>query len=239
MAAVDALSRRSVHDDRPVLKLGGACAVAGGALGVVFNLLHPRTSDIGAIEVELRLIKENGQWLFVHAGILAALVIAFLGLVAITYSMFEERGLWARAALYAAVASAPVALISVALDGIAMKQIADAWAAAPDRWLAAADAAGQINVAAFDSLIIGLFGLTPIFAGLALAGSSIYPRWTGVVAVAGGVLGLVTGFTQAFTGIEPLTANVLFPISSLAFTVVLISTGATLWRSGYTEAHAR
>lgn len=230
MASVDALAQRSVHDDRPVLRLGGACAVAGGVLGVVLNLLHPRTSDIGATEVELRLIQENGQWLAVHVGILATLVIAFLGLVAVAYSMYGERGLWARVALYAAVASAPVALVSVAFDGIAMKEVADAWAAAPDQWLAAADAAGQINVAAFDALIIGLFGLMPIFLGIALAGSSLYPRWTGVVSVAGGALGLITGFTQALTGIEPLTANVMFPLASLAFTVVIIATGATLWQ---------
>jgi hypothetical protein len=48
--------------------------------------------------------------------------------------------------------------------------------------------------------------------------------------VAGGVLGLIAGFTQALTGIGPLTANGLFPLSTLAFTVVLITTGATLWQ---------
>jgi hypothetical protein len=219
-----------VHDDRPVLRLGGACAVAGGVLGVVLNLIHPRTSDIGATEVELRLIEENGRWLAVHAGILVALVIAFLGLVAIAVSMYGERGLWARVALYSAIASAPVAIISVAIDGIAMKEIADAWADAPDRVFAAADAVGQLNVAAFDGLIISLFGMTPIFAGIALAGSSLYPRWIGILSVVGGVIGLIAGFTQALTGLEPLTANVLFPLASLAFTIVLITAGLTLWQ---------
>jgi hypothetical protein len=225
-----------VHDDRPVLRLGGACAVAGGVLGVVLNLLHPRTSDIGATEVELRLIEENGRWLAVHAGILVTLVIAFLGLVAIAVSMYGERGLWARAALYAAVASAPVAIISVAIDGIAMKEIADAWASAPGQVLPAADAVYQLNVAAFDALIISLFGMTPIFAGIALAGSSLYPRWIGVVSVVGGVIGLVAGFTQALTGLEPFTANILFPLASLAFTIVLITAGLTLWQKAAAPA---
>jgi hypothetical protein len=220
----------TVSQDRPILRLGGLCAVAGGILGVVLNLLHPRTSDIGSVESELRLINDNGQWLAVHVGILATLVIAFLGLLAIAYSMYGERGLWARASLYAAVAAAPVALISVAIDGIAMNQVADAWAAAPDQWLPAADAVGQLNIAAFDALIIGLFGLVPIFLGITLSGSNLYPRWTGVVALAGGVLGLIAGFVQAFNGLEPLTTNILFPLASLGFTVVLIVTGATLWQ---------
>jgi hypothetical protein len=230
MTALATSTRTSVHDDRSVLRLGGLCAVAGGVLGVVLNLLHPRTSEIGAVEAELRLIRDNGQWLAVHVGILATLVIAFLGLVAIAYSMYGERGLWARTALYAAVAAAPVALVSVALDGIAMKAVADAWATAPEQWLPAADAVGQVNIAAFDGLIIGLFGLMPIFLGISLAGSSLYPHWTGIVSVAGGALGLIAGFTQAFNGLEPLTTNIVFPLASLAFTIVLIVTGATLWQ---------
>ncbi|MGH9243595.1 MAG: hypothetical protein ACRD29_04620 [Acidimicrobiales bacterium] len=81
----------------------------GGVLAVIFNLLHPRSSAVGDIEEEFELILGNGHWLFIHMGIVASLLIVFVGVVAIAVSMYEERGLWARFALCAAVASLPSA----------------------------------------------------------------------------------------------------------------------------------
>ncbi|MGH9243593.1 MAG: hypothetical protein ACRD29_04610 [Acidimicrobiales bacterium] len=45
-----------------------------------------------------------------------------------------------------------------------------------------------------------------------------------------GLLGLVTGLVQSFTGLEPITTSMLFPMASLAFTIVLVIAGITLWR---------
>lgn len=219
--------------ERQFLRFGAACAVGGGLLAVVFNALHPRSPDISSVEAELRLINDNSQWLFVHMGILASVFLIFPGLVALARSLDSGASApWSRLALYSAVASIPVALITVGIDGIAMDAMADSWANAADQGaaLSVADAVAQLGAASFDVFIIALFGVTPLAAGAALLRTDLYPRWLGPVAIVAGLIGLATGFVQSFTGLEATTANVMFPISSVLFTVVILVAGVTLWR---------
>lgn len=219
--------------ERGFLKIGAGCAVVGGVLAVIFNLLHPRSSDISSFQAELELIVDNGSWVAVHLGLLVAFLLVFVGVVAIARSMFDgPSGAWARMALYTFVAAAPIAVLTLGIDGIANKQLADDWSGAtdPDAALLAAEAAGQLGVAMFTMFIIVLFGAAPVLLGAAMLGGDAYPRWVGGLAVLAGLLGLFTGFLQAVNSIEHLTANILFPISSVAFTVVIIAAGLTLWR---------
>lgn len=219
--------------ERDFRKIGAGCAVAGGVLAIIFNVLHPRSGDIGSFQGELELIVDSGSWIAVHLGLLAAFLLVFVGVVAIIQPLLDgPAGAWARMALYTFIAAAPIAVLTLAVDGIANKQIADDWADAgdPDAALLAAEAAGEIGVAMFTVFIIVLFGVAPILLGVALLGSAVYPRWVGWLALVAGALGLFTGFLQAATSIEPLTANILFPIASVGFTVVVIAAGLTLWR---------
>lgn len=219
--------------DRQFLRFGAACAVIGGVLAAVSNVFHPRSSDSSDIAAELRLINDHGEWLFVHMAILVSVLVVFPGLVALARSLdVGAAAPWARLALYSAVASVPLALLTVGLDGIAMSELAEDWANAndPAALLPMIEAVQQIVVASFDVFIVALFGLTPLAAGAALMRSDLYPRWMGPVAILAGVLGLVTGIVQSFTGIEAATANVMFPLASLGFTVVIIAAGVTLWR---------
>ncbi len=216
------------------LRFGAGCAVVGGILAVIFNLLHPRSSDVDDIEAELRLIEDHGEWLFVHVGILVSVLVLLPGLVALARSLdVDKTAAWARMALYAGLVSLPLALLTVAIDGIAMNEIAEDWASAgPDQAevLRTAEIVGNVGIATFDVFIIMLFGVTPLFAGVALLGSKVYPRWIGRTAVAAGVLGMVTGFIQSFAGLGTATTNVMFPLASLAFTIVIVAAGFTLWR---------
>ena len=202
-------------------------------MAVVFNALHPRTSDIDSLEAELRLIDENSQWLFVHMGILASVFVILPGLVALARSL--DRGPsapWSRLTLYSALAALPLAMLTVAIDGIAMNAMAENWADAADQGaaFAVADAVAQVAAASFDVFIIALFGFTPLAAGAALMRTDLYPAWLAPVSILAGLLGLATGFVQSFTGLEPMTANVMFPIASGAFTIVIVVAGVTLWR---------
>lgn len=220
--------------DRLLFRVGSLSAIVGAALAIVFNLLHPRDSDaLDNTEAQLQLIVDEDIWLFDHVMLLVAVILSFLGLIAIYRSVTGDTGLaWARLGVATAVAGAGVAVITIGIDGIAMNEIADNWDTASDQApvLAAAEAVEEVGIGLFTVLILAFFGVVPLFFGLAVANGDVYPRWLGWVAVVAGVLGLVTGFVQAFDGLSTFTTFVLFPIASILFTLWLLYMGVLLWR---------
>jgi Domain of unknown function (DUF4386) len=127
-------------------------------------------------------------------------------------------GALARLGSVAAVAGVTVGLILVTLDGLAAKQLAEAWATAPpqDQAARAAAASGrgdhQLRPGALFSILFA--GVTFILYGLAVAWSQLYPRWLGWVVVRAG-LGLVAaGLIQASAGEATTvtrTLTIIFP----------------------------
>src|SRR5688500_10291320 len=91
---------------------GGLAAVVAGGLGIVLNLLHPRTTEnVGSTRAHLEMIAESEIWKFDHAGIAVAIAIGMLGIIAIGLSMVATAGdAWARTWLiFASVSSAVLA----------------------------------------------------------------------------------------------------------------------------------
>jgi hypothetical protein len=220
--------------EKTFMRVGAGALVVGTVLAFVFNLIHPRSSDaLDSTRSELELVAGSDIWLFDHMmlGVSAAFVL--LGLVALASSMRGGNGdLWARSALVAGVAGVVVIWITVVVDGMASKEVADAWAQSPDdpALLAAGEAVVQISLALFTAVIGASFGVTPIAFGLAILASGAYARGFGWVAIASGALGFVTAMIQFLGGPSNLTAAVLFPIASLSFTLVGFVLGVQMWR---------
>jgi hypothetical protein len=222
--------------DRVLFRVGAISAVAGAALGLVFNLLHPRDTDsLDSIAAELQLVDESGIWVFDHVVLGIAVVLSFLGLIAIAHSITGDAGTsWAMLARASAIASSAMLMTLLAIDGIAMKEIAESFAPVTDIETAAAfvGAAPVVETvrALFTASIGAFFGVTPLLFGAAVVTSDVYPRWLGYVALAAGALGFVTAIIQAFNGLSTVTTLFLFPIASVVFTLWLLYVGVLLWR---------
>lgn len=89
-----------------------------GALGAaVGNLLHPVTPHDDPVDVA-RVIAESDAWTLIHVVIIFGLILMFLGLVAIRYSI--EGGVaeaLARLGVYAAAVGTTLGIATVILDG--------------------------------------------------------------------------------------------------------------------------
>ena len=118
-----------------------------------------------------------------------------------------------------AVIGAAVTLVYVAVDGPAMKAVAETWAAADaddqPALLAAADVLRHADVAGFAVWTMVLAGVTPLLYGTAVVISSDYPPWIGWAAVAAGVLGVAQGLITFFNGLDTFTVFVLTPVAVL------------------------
>ncbi len=223
---------------RTLFRVGAIGAMVGAALGLIFNLLHPRGSGIDTSLEELDLVADSGIWLFVHYMLAWALAFSLVGLIAVARSFTGEAGeSWGRFARAAAIASIGIAAVTVTVDGVAVKEVADNWAEAGrgtgSAAFATGDAVANVSLALFITVIGSLFGLTAVLFGVAGLVSADYPRWLGYMALVAGVAGLLTASITFLSGRSDVTLNVLFTISSLLYTIWLFTSGWYLWqRSG-------
>ena len=172
--------------ERALLQIGSVSAIVGAVLAVIVNVLHPRGAEIGDTRAHLQEIADSGIWFVDHIGILVAALLILGGLVALYRSFTEGWGATlARLGFASAlVGAAMTAVLLGGTDGIAMKEVADAWASSQDPALFQAGfVLEQINLGIFSTFIFVFFGVTFILYGLAVALSDVYPKWLGWAAV--------------------------------------------------------
>jgi len=158
----------------------------------------------------------------------------FVGLVVIARSFDDEPGAsWGRVALSAAVLGAAIGAATVFIDGMGNQAAATEWARKPDPGtFGSASAVATISLSMFTGLMFTTFGLTPLLFGVTGLASRQYPKWLGYLALLSGLLGILAGSIQFLAGFSGLTANILFPISSIAFSVWTLLMGLQLWKRG-------
>jgi hypothetical protein len=217
-----------------IFRIGSAAGVVGALLGMVGNLIHPATPTDDP-EGVARTIADSELWVADHLAIVLGLILMLGGLVAIAHSIQGGLpGALARLGSVAAVAGITVGLILVTLDGLAAKQIAEAWATAPPEEQAAALrlvlAEETINFALAALFNILFAGVTFILYGLAVAWSRVYPRWLGWVVVVAGLGSVVAGLVQAYAGESTTVTRVLTIIFPTVITLWVVQMGLLLFR---------
>jgi hypothetical protein len=217
-----------------VFRIGSVAGIVGALLGLVGNLIHPATPTDDP-EGVASAIADSELWVADHLAIVVGLILMLGGLVAIAHSIQGGLpGALARLGSVAAVAGITVGLILVTLDGLAAKQIAEAWATAPPDEQAAALrlvlAEETINFALAALFNILFAGVTFILYGLAVAWSRVYPRWLGWVVVVAGLGSVVAGLVQAYAGESTTVTKVLTIIFPTVITLWLVQMGVLLFR---------
>jgi hypothetical protein len=225
-----------------VLRIGSVAGIVGALLGMVGNLIHPATPTDDP-EGVARAIAGSQLWVVDHLAIVVGLILMLGTLVAIAESIRGELpGALARLGSVAAVAGITVGLILVTLDGLAAKQIADAWATAPPDEQAAALrlvlAEETINFALAALFNILFAGVTFILYGLAVAWSRVYPRWLGWVVVVAGIGSVAAGLVQAYAGEATTVTRVLTIIFPTVITLWLVGMSMLVWRRASTLERA-
>lgn len=216
------------------LRIGGVASIVGAACAAVGNLLHPVTPRDDP-EGVARVIADSDAWTLIHVVIIVGIILMLFGLVAIRDSI--QGGVaeaLARFGVYAGTVGVTLGILTVALDGVGAKQLADQWAAAsgPERAIALGLVSSNetTNFAIAGAFNYSFAGVPFILLGLAAALSGVYPAWLGWTAAAAGVGSVGAGLVQAFTG-EPTTLSlVLTIIGPTVISLWILIMGVLLWR---------
>ncbi len=98
--------------------------LAGAAVGLVGNTLHPHAATTDAASV-LDAIARNAQWVAIHLTIVVAILLLMGGMVGLA-ALYRGApgGRYSELGLAAALVGGAVVVTSLAIDGFAMKAIA-------------------------------------------------------------------------------------------------------------------
>jgi len=214
-------------------RIAGTCAIAGSALLFIGTYLHPLTADPNDAAAAFIEYAAERLWVASHMTQLAGLVLMTVALLFVAQQLESASGTrWSRIAAAGAIASLALAAALQAVDGIALKVMVDAWAAAPmaqkDAAFRAAFAVRQIEVA-FASILSLSFGLTATAYGMVLLVDDTYPRWIGVLAIVGGGPTAVAGIVMAYTGFSGLAMAINMPAGAVLL-VWMLALGMLMWR---------
>lgn len=219
--------------EKGLVRTGAVSGIVGSAVLVAATALHPLPADPGDALAAFSEYAADPGWVTTHLGQFFGILLMVAGLTGLAHTLKEGPRSWlARLGQYAAVASLAATAALQAVDGIALKAMVDAWAAAP-----APEKAVAFHVAlavrwievGLASLMATLFGVTASLYGLAILSGDSYPSWTGWVALIAGTGTLAGGLVTAHTGFSQAAMTLAMPFN-LLIVAWLIVVSALMWR---------
>jgi len=215
---------RSPLSEEWLFKAGALLFLLAGPLGGLGSALHPRPDPDGQVSM-IETVADHTIWIPIHVASMLSVVLTLGGLVVLYRSLSTqpERGL-ARLGLIAAVVGAAVTLVALAVDGVALKHVADAWAvtrdADRDMMTMVARAVEELSLPLQALNTLAWFGVPFVAYGLAVIYSSGYPSSMGWIAVVCGIACIVLGVVRLFAG----SGN-----AALLLLVTIFTTINSLW----------
>jgi hypothetical protein len=221
--------------DRPLFRAGGAMAIGGAVVAFVGNALHPRsTVYYGDPVAWLDHNTVSDVWFPAHLLILLGQIALVGGFVALSRSLAGTRGHGiATLALANAQIGTALILVTLAIDGLAVPQLDGIWPVgeAPS---AEAVLAGSIMYHTIFGLLyvfmITLFGLAPVFYGIAMLLGGGYPRWFGYAAVLIGSAVIGTALLSMFGVATEFLDAVVWTVTASLVVIWFLIGGVMLWR---------
>ena len=212
-------------------KIGAACAFIGCVLIGIGTSMHPMQADPGDAVAAFTEYAADQHWIIGHLVQFTGIALV-LGFMLILSRQVRASSGMRQVATGGATASLAVAAVLQAVDGVALKKLVDAWAAAAEAEkpvaLAATFAARQIELG-LASLLSIVFGATCVLFGLLLHGDGRYPRWIGGAAFAGGAGFAAGGLALARGGFSDTVINIQMPASLMVLAFV-VGVAALHWR---------
>jgi hypothetical protein len=239
-----AVSTLSVSKSRRLLLIaGGACGVSGAVLALVTNGLHPHPSDF-RLETLLQQIAQNATWSVLHLALIFSLMLILGALLVITLTTEGEAGATvARFAWLATLLGGALILVSTAVDGFSMNQIARSWYdAAPGEKttvLSIADSVESAQYAIYSLSVVIFLGIGIFLYGLATTLGNDYPKALGWLAMLSGAGAFLVGVAQTLGGPTFRDTEIFFVLFSMLSTLWVFVMGLLMWRKGRGEQAKR
>ena len=217
---------------RNALRAGAALAVIGVVITVVASRFHGGT-DPADLQTVLPQYAANPNWKAAHLGqfvgflfIICSLIILLRHLNETSSSVFALLGMVTATVSIAALAA------NHAVDGVAIRYVAENWVAAPPEGKVAAMNVAQA-VRHIEQGLSALFGfnlgITLLLCGAAILTSRACPQWLGAAALPVGAVYLAAGISLYYVG---FSQHVLSFWSSVLLLIWSFAAAYVFWQEG-------
>lgn len=217
--------------DRKLLRLSATLLLIGLLIFEGASLLHPSRENPNNHPAVFAEYAHSADWTAVHLGQFVGTAVIIAGLLALFFALNVSQGTPRWLGLFGAIAAGvALALYGVlqAVDGVALKQAADAWASAP----AAEQAARFASAEAIRWLEWGtnsyqtfMFGLAVVLLALVIVWTARVPRPIGYLMGLSGLALIVRGWvigTEGFSVPSLMVPTILGDILWLAWSIWLL-----------------
>jgi hypothetical protein len=192
--------------ERALLRLAGGLLLGGFLVYFIATRFHP-SGDENSHPVIFAKYAASDPWVVVHFGQFTGMVLALAGFAVLArlLQLRDQTPLLARWGYATTVATAATHAILQAVDGVALKQNVDAWAAASgtQKTILFSDAETVRWIEwGLQSYFRLLLGLTFVLIGVALARTGITARWIALAGALGGLLFATVGIAVGHNGFE-------------------------------------
>src|SRR5438105_4585460 len=118
------LASDAVVPQRRLLRIAGSLLIGGELLALVAGLFHPSTAHPNDHAVVFKKYAASNDWLAVHIGQFAGVILVLAGLVVLYRALARTRlvNTLALVAVSGAVATAALVAVVNAVDGVMLKQ---------------------------------------------------------------------------------------------------------------------
>jgi hypothetical protein len=214
----------NVAFDRTYLRVSAIVLFLGELLFGVAGYLHPAHEPANNHAAVFAEYANSTNWTLVHLGQFAGMLVIIAGLLVLFLALNVRSGLTgllARSAAVSAIVTLALYGVLQAIDGVALKQVVDAWASAPEAEKAARFASAE----AIRFLEWGgrsyqdfMFGITFVLFAIVIVSTARIPRFLGVLVGLTGMAYIAQGFV---VGAEGFSNNNSLP-TLVAYAVWLV-----------------
>lgn len=221
--------------DRAMLRIGAITGVAGIAVEVAMNFLHPSHADPNNSLDAFEEYSHSTNWTDVHMGQFLGTFLIALSLIALARVLARQRGLSGALAIVGTVTAVMLATIfavQMAVDGVALRSAIQTWASATGAEKSSAFQVAE-GIRALEKALSAFFhlsnGFTLLALGLSVGLGQLYPRGLGWVAVLAGLGFLVGGVITGHSGFSASSGVFLTP-ALLLMVVFVTGMCISMWR---------
>jgi len=230
-----------IQDKRKTWRLAASLLLAGVLASIVAGLFHAESHDANNHVASFTAYANSGIWTAVHLGQFVGMALVCAGLVSLWAALGLRQHGMAWVARFGALAAAAALALHAALqsvDGVALKQAVDTWAAAPEaertarfataegvRWL-------EWGLRSYQSFLLGT---ALVLLGVVVAATHRVPRIIGLLMALSGLAYLAQGWIIGETGFSDAN-SVPTLIGIIAIVAATVWLEVSAWRLKQTTA---
>lgn len=197
--------RMSGNPANRALTLSGTLLVVGFVVNGIQRMIWHPTGEEDDHEAIFTEYAASDAWEATHFAEFVLVLVTFAGLLVLCRALRPKTPYLALLAAGAIVVTAAAWTALQAVDGVALKQAVDAWAAAPaaEETTRFADAETvRWTEWGLQSYLRVLLGVAFLLLGAAVVVGRLVPPWLGVLLVVAGLLSFAIGISIGYAGLE-------------------------------------